>query len=250
MDRSFVAQLNDYRITTAEILYWMPDHKHVLQSFVWQNLDLAPRFPALTKFLDFWERNLDGKRAPGAGGQRRADQAGRVQVRLGPIRPALSATDARGVLALPSARPARQPTARPTRPTRSGRRSRCPSSAWHPACSRSAALMSLAISMAPRTGRSSGSRPAAAIEGRSMLVSSPVKARVSSTSSSRLFTSICLVGVLGQALARGDELGAHVGEIAAQRLRRQRSPGRRPCRPPSPRCRPRISARRARRRRD
>ena len=39
MDRSFVAQLNDYRITTAEILYWMPDHKHVLQSYFWQNLD-------------------------------------------------------------------------------------------------------------------------------------------------------------------------------------------------------------------
>jgi uncharacterized protein Usg len=61
MDRSFIAQLNDYRITTAEILYWMPDHKHVLQSFVWQNLDLAPRFPRLNKFLEFWERNLDGK---------------------------------------------------------------------------------------------------------------------------------------------------------------------------------------------
>ena len=29
MDRSFVAQLNNYRITTAEILYWMPDHRHV-----------------------------------------------------------------------------------------------------------------------------------------------------------------------------------------------------------------------------
>ena len=61
MDRSFVAQINDYRITTAEILYWMPDHKHVLQSFVWQNLDLAPRFPALTKFLDFWQHTLDGR---------------------------------------------------------------------------------------------------------------------------------------------------------------------------------------------
>ena len=45
MDRSFVAQLNDYRITTAEILYWMPDHQHVLQSYVWQNLDLAPASP-------------------------------------------------------------------------------------------------------------------------------------------------------------------------------------------------------------
>ena len=55
MDRSFIAQLNDYRITTAEILYWMPDHRHVLQSFVWQSLDLAPRFPRLTKFLVFWE---------------------------------------------------------------------------------------------------------------------------------------------------------------------------------------------------
>lgn len=61
MDRNFVAQLNDYRVTTAEILYWMPDHRHVLQSYVWQDLDLAPRFPNLTKFLDFWDRTLDGK---------------------------------------------------------------------------------------------------------------------------------------------------------------------------------------------
>jgi len=61
MDRGFVAQLNDYRITTAEILYWMPDHKHVLQSYIWQNLDLAPRFPNLRRFLDFWENNLEGK---------------------------------------------------------------------------------------------------------------------------------------------------------------------------------------------
>ena len=61
MNRSFVAQLNDYRITTAEILYWMPGHQHVLQSYIWQNLDLAPLFPNLTKFLDFWERNLDAK---------------------------------------------------------------------------------------------------------------------------------------------------------------------------------------------
>jgi len=48
MDPNFVVQLNDYRVTTAEILYWMPDHRHVLQSYIWQNLDLAPRFPNLT----------------------------------------------------------------------------------------------------------------------------------------------------------------------------------------------------------
>jgi uncharacterized protein Usg len=54
-------QLCNYRLTTAEILYHLPDHPNVLQSFVWQNLDLAPEFPILHRFLDFWVANIDGK---------------------------------------------------------------------------------------------------------------------------------------------------------------------------------------------
>jgi uncharacterized protein Usg len=54
-------QLGKYRLTTAEILYHMPDHPSVLQSFIWQQLDLAPEFPVLCRFLDFWNRELDGK---------------------------------------------------------------------------------------------------------------------------------------------------------------------------------------------
>lgn len=50
-----------YRLTTAEILYHLPDHPSVLQSFIWQQLDLAPRYPALHRFLDFWTRQIDGK---------------------------------------------------------------------------------------------------------------------------------------------------------------------------------------------
>ncbi|HJQ58883.1 MAG TPA: hypothetical protein VJ890_18395 [Vineibacter sp.] len=61
MATAFEKQLKDYRLTTAEILYWMPDHQHVLQTFVWQDLDIAPKFPVLSRFLDFWGRNLDGK---------------------------------------------------------------------------------------------------------------------------------------------------------------------------------------------
>ena len=53
--------LEDYRLTTAEILYHMPDHPALLQSFVWQELDIAPRFPVLGKFLAFWESELEGK---------------------------------------------------------------------------------------------------------------------------------------------------------------------------------------------
>ena len=54
-------QLQDYRLTTAEILYHLPDHPILLQSYIWQEYDLTPKFPRLYKFLDFWEANLDGK---------------------------------------------------------------------------------------------------------------------------------------------------------------------------------------------
>lgn len=54
-------RLQGYCLATAEIFYHMPDHPEFLQSFVWQELDLAPRYPILRKFLDFWHRNLDGK---------------------------------------------------------------------------------------------------------------------------------------------------------------------------------------------
>lgn len=53
--------LHGYRLTTAEILYRMPDHPALLQSYVWQELDIAPKFPVLNKFLHFWESRLDGK---------------------------------------------------------------------------------------------------------------------------------------------------------------------------------------------
>jgi uncharacterized protein Usg len=60
-DRDFSAQLRGYSLTTAEILYHMPDHPRLLQSFVWQDYDIHPRFPKLHRFLDFWAKNLDGK---------------------------------------------------------------------------------------------------------------------------------------------------------------------------------------------
>lgn len=52
--------MKGYGLTTAEILYHMPDHPHVLQTFVWQDYDLAPKFPVLFGFIDFWKAKLDG----------------------------------------------------------------------------------------------------------------------------------------------------------------------------------------------
>ena len=54
------AMLDGQGLTTAEILYRLPDAQTLLQSYTWQDYDLAPRFPRLRAFLDFWQEQLDG----------------------------------------------------------------------------------------------------------------------------------------------------------------------------------------------
>jgi uncharacterized protein Usg len=56
----FEKQILGYGLTTAHILYRMPDHRSLLQTFVWQDYDLCPKFPVLQRFLVFWQKSLDG----------------------------------------------------------------------------------------------------------------------------------------------------------------------------------------------
>lgn len=56
----FRRQLEGYGLTTANILYRRPDHPWLLQTYVWQDYDLCPNFPALNKFLNFWLEKLEG----------------------------------------------------------------------------------------------------------------------------------------------------------------------------------------------
>ena len=58
--KDFKRQLAGYGLTTAQILYRRPDHQWLLQTFVWQNYDLFPKFPALKDFLAFWQEKLEG----------------------------------------------------------------------------------------------------------------------------------------------------------------------------------------------
>ena len=52
--------LEGYGFATAEIFYHLPDYPHIIQTFVWQQLDLFPHLPKLRTFLDFWQAKLDG----------------------------------------------------------------------------------------------------------------------------------------------------------------------------------------------
>lgn len=60
-DKDFTQQLRGFSLTTAEILYRMPDHPSLLQTYVWQDYDVHPAFPKLRGFLDFWTKNLEGR---------------------------------------------------------------------------------------------------------------------------------------------------------------------------------------------
>ena len=52
-------RLQGWRLATAEVLYYLTDHPSLLQSFVWQTLDLAPDYPRIHRFLNFWRREIE-----------------------------------------------------------------------------------------------------------------------------------------------------------------------------------------------
>jgi uncharacterized protein Usg len=60
VSRDFGKQVLGYGLTTAEIVYRRPDRLWLLQTYVWQDYDLFPNFPALKDFLSFWGESLEG----------------------------------------------------------------------------------------------------------------------------------------------------------------------------------------------
>ena len=59
VDEDFAAQISGKGVLTTEILYYRPDYRSLLQSFVWQTTDVAPSFPRLVQFLEHWRREID-----------------------------------------------------------------------------------------------------------------------------------------------------------------------------------------------
>ena len=79
VSKEFIRQLEGYGLTTATILYRLPDHPKLLQTYIWQEYDLAPKFPVLHDFLDVLGAGARGAAPLGDGRPFAPDQAGRVQ---------------------------------------------------------------------------------------------------------------------------------------------------------------------------
>jgi uncharacterized protein Usg len=58
--RAMELMLKGYGLTTAEFFYRMPDYRNVLQSYIWQDYDLAPDYPHLFRFIEFWQETIEG----------------------------------------------------------------------------------------------------------------------------------------------------------------------------------------------
>ena len=59
--RDLELQLRSHRLTTAEVLYHLPDFPDLLQTFTWQFLDVAPDYPRLVRFVTFWKQNIEAE---------------------------------------------------------------------------------------------------------------------------------------------------------------------------------------------
>ena len=49
-----------WTIATVQVVYYIPDHLHIVNQFMWQTEDQLPEYPRIKKFLDYWDKNIDG----------------------------------------------------------------------------------------------------------------------------------------------------------------------------------------------
>src|SRR2546421_12564463 len=87
VSEDFRKQVLGYGLTTAQILYRMPDHPSLLQTYVWQNHDLFPNFPALKEFLSFWHQKFEGPRFSVIAAPSRQIKPAELRAVVGVLRP-------------------------------------------------------------------------------------------------------------------------------------------------------------------
>jgi uncharacterized protein Usg len=52
---------NGFELVTTEVLYRMPDHPRVLNTFVWQTYDQPPTLPRVHAFIRYWQAEIEAQ---------------------------------------------------------------------------------------------------------------------------------------------------------------------------------------------
>ncbi len=48
--------LKKWTTATVQVVYYIPDHLHLVNEFFWQTDDQKPDYPRINKFLDYWDK--------------------------------------------------------------------------------------------------------------------------------------------------------------------------------------------------
>ena len=52
--------LHKWTVATVQVVYYIPDFPHIVNEFMWQTDDQRPNFPRIGRFLNYWDKNIDG----------------------------------------------------------------------------------------------------------------------------------------------------------------------------------------------
>ena len=46
-------------LVSLRVFYYMPDYRDLIQEFMWQTMDIKPKYPRVNKFLNYWKENIE-----------------------------------------------------------------------------------------------------------------------------------------------------------------------------------------------
>ncbi len=52
--------LRKWTVASVQVVYYIPDYMNLVNEFIWQTEDQLPEYPRITRFLDYWDKNIDG----------------------------------------------------------------------------------------------------------------------------------------------------------------------------------------------
>ena len=52
--------LKKWTVASVQVVYYIPDYMNLVNEFIWQTEDQLPEYPRITRFLDYWDKNIDG----------------------------------------------------------------------------------------------------------------------------------------------------------------------------------------------
>ena len=52
--------LKRWTIATVQVIYYMPDYLHLVNEFLWQTEDQKPDYPRIDRFLNYWDKHIEG----------------------------------------------------------------------------------------------------------------------------------------------------------------------------------------------